>query len=159
MAEEVVWRGGPSPLSLLWHWFFGLFFWAFGAGLAVVLLALGVDLLWAALGLIVCLGLGFLVILSGLLGLVVWRYQITSERVKVVRGLVSRTIREADLEKIQDVAVQQHFWARILNYGTLSFNTAGSDSYEISFRDVNNPIVVKEKFREVKKTVKSVSSV
>jgi len=127
MSEEVVWSGGLSPMSLLWYWI------------------LGILTIWI-------LGLGLVFIVLGVLKMYSWRYEVTTERVKVTKGLISRSSREADLEKIQDILVQQKFWGRILNYGDVSFNTSGSAGYEIVFNNVSDPNGLKEKFREARKT-------
>jgi len=138
-------------LSLFWYWFFVLFFWVVGFVAAIILALLKLPILLAVGAVILFFGLGVLTLISGLWGFLSWRYELTTERVRVTHGLVSRTIHEADLEKVQDVLVQQHFWGRLLNYSNLSFNTAGSEGLEISFYNVGNPIALKEKFREIKK--------
>ncbi|MCX6694899.1 MAG: PH domain-containing protein [Candidatus Altiarchaeota archaeon] len=121
MAEELVWKGGLSPLSLVWYWVIGVF------------------TIWI-------LGLGLIIILLGVIRMYTWRYEVTSERIRISHGFISRTTREADLEKIQDILVKQGLWGRLLNYGDICFNTAGTTSYEIVFTDVSDPDGLKEKF-------------
>ena len=126
MAEEVIWKGGRSPLSLLSYWIVG--------ALTLILL-----------------GLGLIVILLGLIEMYRKRYSVTTERVKSEYGFLSTTVRDAELDKIQDTMVKQNFLGRLLNYGDLYFNTAGSTGYEIIFEKVANPEGLKTKIRDLKK--------
>jgi len=126
MAEEVIWQGGRSPLSLLGYWIVGI--------LTLPLLLFGV-----------------LVIILGLVKMYRQRYYITSERVKHEFGFLSRVVRDAELDKIQDTLVVQNFFGRLLNYGDLHFSTAGSSGYEIVFNSVSRPEEIKAKIRELNK--------
>ncbi|MDD5112148.1 MAG: PH domain-containing protein [Candidatus Altiarchaeota archaeon] len=126
MAEQIIWKGGRSPLSLLSYWIIGV--------LTLILL-----------------GLGLIVLLLGVIELYKKRYFVTTERVKSENGFLSRTVRDAELDKIQDTMVRQNFLGRLLNYGDLYFSTAGSGSYEIVFEKVADPEGLKTKIRELKK--------
>jgi len=127
MSEEVVWSGGLAPLSLYWYWILGLL------------------TVWI-------LGLGLVFIILGLLKMNRWKYELTTERLKVRYGFLSTTRREADLDRIQDVVIHQSFVGKILGYGSLYFNTSGTSGYEIIFDDVSNPEALKERFRELRNT-------
>ncbi|VVB53457.1 Bacterial PH domain protein [uncultured archaeon] len=129
MAEEVLWKGGVSPLSLLSYWVIGL--------------VLTVTIILSPIGLIV--------LLLGAIKMLRSNYEVTNERVKVSFGLISKVTREADVDRIQDILVQQGFLGRILNYGNLYFNTSGSTGYEMVFVNVADPNGLKEKFRQAKK--------
>ena len=131
MSEEIVWSGGRSPLSMIWYWL------------------IGILTIWI-------LGLGLIMIVLGIIKMKRLKYEVTTERVKVSRGLLSKTTREADLDKIQDMVIHQKFLGRILNYGDLYFNTAGSGGYEITFYDVSDPNGLKERLREARKKAKVV---
>jgi len=126
MAEEVVWKGTRSPLSLLSYWIVGI--------LTLILL-----------------GLGLIIILLGIIKMYRRRYSVTTERVKSDEGFISHVTRDAELDKIQDTLVKQKFLGRILNYGDLYFSTAGSTSYEIAFENVADPEGLKTKIRDLKK--------
>jgi len=130
MTEEVVWKGGLAPASLYWYWI------------------IGILTIWM-------LGLGLVIILMGILKMNRWKYEVTSERVKLSYGFLSTTKREADLDRVQDVIVQQGFMGKLLKYGTLCFNTAGSSGYEIIFSDVADPDGLKEKFRALRKNFRN----
>ncbi|MFC2162885.1 PH domain-containing protein [Candidatus Altiarchaeota archaeon] len=132
MTEECVWKGGLAPGSLIWYWVIGLFM------IMTLLLS----------------PFGLLVIVLGALKMNRWKYEVTNERIKVSYGFLSTTKREADLDRIQDIIVVQGVMGKMLGYGDLHFNTAGSAGYEITFSNVANPEGLKEKFRELRKTNK-----
>jgi uncharacterized membrane protein YdbT with pleckstrin-like domain len=126
MTEEIVWQGGRSPMSLLGYWIAGI--------LTIILL-----------------GLGFIIILLGILKMQRPRYYVTNQRIKSEYGFLSRVIRDAELDKIQDTLVKQDLWGRLFNYGDLYFSTAGSGSYEIIFANVSNPEGLKNTIRDLRK--------
>jgi uncharacterized membrane protein YdbT with pleckstrin-like domain len=66
-------------------------------------------------------------------------YRITSRRLTVETGLVSRRLHEARLEAIQDVRVRQTLLQRALGTGTVHFDTAGELGYDLRFRGVDDP--------------------
>ncbi|MFH1402839.1 MAG: PH domain-containing protein [Candidatus Altiarchaeota archaeon] len=133
MAEEVVWKGGLAPASLYWYWLIGGF--------------LTITFIFAIFGIPI--------LILGVLKMNRWKYEVTSERIKVKYGFLSTTKREADLDKIQDIIIKQGMVGKLLNYGTLYFNTAGSTGYELVFSNVSSPDDLKEKFREMKNKNKS----
>ena len=54
-------------------------------------------------------------------------YTVTSRRVIVRRGIANRNERSASIDRIQNVNTRQGFYGRILNFGDIEFDTAGSD--------------------------------
>ncbi len=72
------------------------------------------------------------------------RYGITSERVMHSKGILYEKFHSAKYGFITDTALDQSFWDKIVNTGTLSINTAGGDDYEISFRKILDPFKVKK---------------
>ena len=131
MTEEILWQGGRSPLSLLSYWIVG-----------VLTLPL--------------LGFGLIIILLGVIKIYRKRYYITNERIKSEVGFLSRVMRDAELDKIQDTLVTQNIFGRLLNYGDLHFSTAGSGGYEIYFQSVANPEDIKSKVRDLRKKPENV---
>jgi membrane protein YdbS with pleckstrin-like domain len=126
MGENLIWSGGRSIISL-WPWWL-----------------MGVLTIWI-------LGLGIIFIIVGAWKAYARKYEVTSERVKATRGLISHSISEAELDKITDVAIEQGAIARILNYGTLYFNTSGGGGYEIIFYNIPEPKALQEKIRAARR--------
>ena len=71
-------------------------------------------------------------------------YIITPDRVVKRTGILSKKEISARKNQITDITVNQGFFARILGYGDVIINTAGTSFYEIKFRNVQNPNNIKE---------------
>lgn len=56
------------------------------------------------------------------------RITISEDRLHYESGLASKSTRTVELAKVQDVRVNQTFWQRIFNVGSVSLETAGSSS-------------------------------
>lgn len=72
------------------------------------------------------------------------RYGITTERVMHSKGIFYEKFHSAKYGFITDTALEQSFWDKIVNTGTLNINTAGTDDYEIVFRKIADPFKVKK---------------
>ena len=66
-------------------------------------------------------------------------YTITNRRLHIKRGIVSRTIQETRLERVQNVNYQQSVLQRALQIGDVDFDTAAGDDYNFVFAGVANP--------------------
>ena len=66
------------------------------------------------------------------------RYTLTDRRLLTRRGIVSRAMSQAELHRIQDVHVRQNFAGRVLNYGHVYVETAGTSGV-IALKYVNDP--------------------
>ena len=53
--------------------------------------------------------------------------------------MISRRANDANFDKITDTSLSQGTFGRILNYGDVGINTAGSIGYEITFRGISDP--------------------
>ena len=108
---------------------------------------------WWALGILTIwiLGLGLVFIAVGVWKMKSRKYEVTNERVRVTRGLISHSMSEADLDKITDIVIEQGLIGRLLNFGTLFFNTAGGGYYEIVYHNVDDPKGLKERIRQARK--------
>ena len=66
-------------------------------------------------------------------------YTITNRRLHIRRGIVSRHTQETHLHRTQNVNTRQTFFDRLLQVGTVDFDTAGSGDYDFSFVGVSDP--------------------
>ena len=66
-------------------------------------------------------------------------YTITNHRLHIKRGIVARKTQEARLERVQNVNTDQGVLDRILQVGTVDFDTAGTTDSDFSFRGVAQP--------------------
>jgi uncharacterized membrane protein YdbT with pleckstrin-like domain len=66
-------------------------------------------------------------------------YTITSERLTIRLGLLSRELHETRLERVQNVGTRQSLVDRLLDIGTVDFDTAGGAGFDFVFRGVAAP--------------------
>lgn len=70
-------------------------------------------------------------------------YRITTKKIHRIYNFVSRDETYTTYSKIQNVTLKQTFLDKDLNIGTLEFDTAGTHSRMIIFKDVPNPLSFK----------------
>jgi uncharacterized membrane protein YdbT with pleckstrin-like domain len=66
-------------------------------------------------------------------------YTITSRRLTIETGLMARDVHETRLENIQNVNCRQTPLQRLLDVGTISFDTAGGAAFDFSFTGIEEP--------------------
>lgn len=136
-TETVAWTGHPR--------------------LTAVLPAVGLGLV------IVAVGIGFMVVGDGVAGLVGglllgsvglaipgWSYlrivntvfTLTDRSLYRRTGVLSRSVRQAELDRVQDSAFTQHARGRLFGYGTVTFALAGGSA--IRFDRIDGPEAVRE---------------
>jgi membrane protein YdbS with pleckstrin-like domain len=71
---------------------------------------------------------------------------ITSRRVIAKFGFIKRHTVEINLDKVEALKVEQGFWGRILNYGTIFISGAGTSVAPIP--NIADPLVFRRKFME-----------
>lgn len=107
---------------------------------------------WSQAGHIV-LGIVLLPVLIGLVFLgIAWvrihstELAITNKRVIAKFGFVKRDTVEINLSKVEAVRVEQGFWGRMLNFGTLLMSGTGGSIEPIP--NIADPLVFRRKFME-----------
>jgi uncharacterized membrane protein YdbT with pleckstrin-like domain len=131
--EQVIYEGRPSWRSILGFYL---------VGLIVVAIAAGIALLVGGGGLAAAVGGGIfvLLLLVGWLKRISTRYSITDRRLRIQRGIVARNVEEARLERVQNVNVKQGVLERILQVGTVDFDTASNRADDtFQFRGIAQP--------------------
>ncbi len=104
---------------------------------AVVLLALNPDWIGIVVGIVVALlGTGYL-----WMERIRTKYIITTHRLHVREGFLSKQVQETRLRRIQNVTTNQSVIQRILGIGTVDYDTAGDNDGGDRFRmeGVRNP--------------------
>jgi uncharacterized membrane protein YdbT with pleckstrin-like domain len=66
-------------------------------------------------------------------------YSITSRRLTIETGLLSRELHQTRLERVQNVNATQSLGGRMLGIGKVDFDTAGEADYQFAFRGVRDP--------------------
>lgn len=69
---------------------------------------------------------------------------ILDDKLRYETGMLSKTTRNIQVAKIQDVVVDQSLWQRILNTGNLSIESAGESS-RLTIADIDGPQQIAEK--------------
>ncbi len=143
--ETTIWEGHPTWRAMLsFHvkWF----------AVTIVLFALligvdkaGVNVSTSIIGLVLIVGIG-LTILAGWLDRFFTQYTITTKRLHIRRGVLSKTESSTNVDRIQNITVRQSPVDRIVRVGSIEFDTAGDDSSDrFAFRGVNDPQDLRER--------------
>jgi uncharacterized membrane protein YdbT with pleckstrin-like domain len=132
-GERELYEGRPA-----WRALMG--FYALGIGVAVVVFViLGVlaDNMGTAVAIAVVIA--GLTLVVGYLRRIATKYLITTQRLRISRGLLRKKVQETRLERVQNVNYEQGLLDRVLRVGTVDFDTAGTDDSEFRFEWVNQP--------------------
>jgi uncharacterized membrane protein YdbT with pleckstrin-like domain len=135
-GEHALYEGHPSWRALVSFYALGLI-----AAIAI-LLVVGVLADSLATGIVIAAVVGGATLLIGFLRRVSTKYLITDQRLRISRGIVPRRVQETRLDRVQNVTYDQGVIDRVLNVGTVDFDTAGTDDSEFRFEWVNEPEAV-----------------
>ena len=138
-GERVLYEGHPSWRAILDFYLKGI--------VATALVALAVALITSVFGDSVDEGLVVIIALVGVAGTlligfvrrVATSYTVTNRRLHIKRGIVSRTIQETRLERVQNVNYTQSVTQRMLQVGDVDFDTAAGDDFNFVFVGVSEP--------------------
>jgi uncharacterized membrane protein YdbT with pleckstrin-like domain len=143
-GETVMFQGHPSWRSILSFYIKGLL------GVLVIAFLVGVVTNIANgntdTGLVVIVAVVGVaaVVLAGFIRRITTHYTITTRRLHIQRGIISRDIQETRLERVQNVNYNQSPLERLLQVGDVDFDTAAGDDYNFIFFGVANPSDVVE---------------
>jgi uncharacterized membrane protein YdbT with pleckstrin-like domain len=138
--ENVIWRGTPSQWTNFGAYFMCLLLTA-GVVAAyiyisprqpMILLGLIVPAIWA---------------LSRWIATRCHRYEITSERIKITTGLLSRHTNELELYRVRDYTVVEPIWLRMVGCGNVLLTGADRTTPEITLRAVPHASALKDQIR------------
>jgi membrane protein YdbS with pleckstrin-like domain len=137
-GEQVMFQGHPSWRAIIGFYVKGL--------LLVIAICVVVRLISDDAGLVTLVALVgvAVVVLAGLIKRITVHYTITTRRLHIKRGIVSREIQETRLERVQNVNYEQSVLQRMLQVGDVDFDTAAGDDYNFIFVGVANPDEVVE---------------
>ena len=71
-------------------------------------------------------------------------YTISNHRLHIKRGIIARAEQQTQITRVQNVNTNQSVLERLLQVGTVDFDTAGHDDYEFAFAGVADPADVVE---------------
>jgi uncharacterized membrane protein YdbT with pleckstrin-like domain len=131
-GEDILFDGHPS-----WRATLGFYVIGFVAAVAAGILA-GV-IAGSTVGVIVLIVVLAAVIVIGLIRRLATHYLVTTERLRIRRGILARRVQQTQLDRVQNVNTDQSFFERVLQIGTVDFDTAGTDDSDFTFRGIANP--------------------
>jgi len=144
-GEEVMFQGHPSWRSIIAFYVKGLFLVLICALVVGIVTNIANDKTDAELVVLVALVGVAVVILAGFIKRITVHYTITTRRLHIKRGIISREIQETRLERVQNVNYDQSMIQRLLQVGDVDFDTAAGDDYNFVFAGVANPDEVVER--------------
>jgi uncharacterized membrane protein YdbT with pleckstrin-like domain len=131
-GEAIIYEGHPSWRAILAYYikgFFGaLIIGAIGYALDGIGLAIGLFLLIEAL-----------VLLAGFIRRFATVYTITNQRLRIKHGIIARHVQQTDIARVQNVNHNQSVLERMLQVGTVDFDTAGTGDSDFKFTGVESP--------------------
>jgi uncharacterized membrane protein YdbT with pleckstrin-like domain len=154
-SEAVIWEGHPT-------WRATLSFHIRGFIITLGLFFLIVLVKWLGVGVTSVIPAGVLVVGIALTIAAGWihrfftQYTITTKRLSIRRGILSKTESSTNVDRIQNITVKQSPVDRIMKVGSIDFDTAGDESSDrFSFIGVNRPQDLREQImhaRDAEKT-------
>ena len=131
-GEHEIFSGHPSWRSILG-------FHTTGFVIAIAAGAIGYFASGVGLAIAVFAAIALITVLIGFLRRIGTSYKITNRRLYIKRGIVARKTQEANLQRVQNVNTTQSAFQRILQIGTVDFDTAGSSDADFAFQGVAQP--------------------
>ena len=131
-GEEMVFDGHPSWRAVLSFYITGVIVVAVVVAIAALVSGTVLAIVLGAVALAI-------MVLVGLVKRQATRYVITSERLHIRHGILAKKTQETRVQRVQNVNTEQSFVQRVLQVGTVDFDTAGTDDSEFRFVGVANP--------------------
>jgi membrane protein YdbS with pleckstrin-like domain len=132
-GEQIIFEGHPS-----WRAILG--FYLKGVAIAIVLGIIANLVSSTASVFVVVLVVLAVTLLVGFIKRWATTYTITTRRLNIKRGIISREIQETRLERVQNVNTSQTAYQRIMRIGDVDFDTAASGGdYDFIFYGVADP--------------------
>src|SRR3954449_7467640 len=131
--EHPLYQGRPSWRALMTFYVGGIVL----AALVVVVLGILADDLGLSIAIAaVIVALTFVI---GFVRRVGTKYLLTTQRLRITRGIVRKSVQETRLDRVQNVNYNQGVLDRMFGVGTVDFDTAVTDDSEFRFEWINNP--------------------
>jgi uncharacterized membrane protein YdbT with pleckstrin-like domain len=141
VSETLLWKGHTSQWVNFWYYFFCLLLIG-GISVAATMFALPTG------------GLSYLALLLPVLMWIVrwWLtkatvYELTTQRLKIGSGILSRQHEELELYRVKDYSMEQPFFLRILGLGNLTMVSSDASTPVLTIHAVGDVQDVREKLR------------
>lgn len=137
-GEEVIFQGHPSWRSTLEYYIKGLFVAAVAGGVTALATMIDDKVDWP-LVIVVFVIIESVALLIGFVRRWTTVYTITNQRLRIQKGLIARKVQQTEIDRVQNVNTDQSVLDRLLQVGTVDFDTAGTDDSEFRFEGVEDP--------------------
>lgn len=139
MEEEVsLWKGSSSQWLNLWHYLGALVLTAgisaagiFTGGLAFIALVLPIG--WA---------------IFKYLGVRTTVYELTSERLRITRGIINQHVDEVELYRVKDSQLFRTWWMRLTRLAAVRLSTSDRSLPELEIPAVSGGLEMRELLRK-----------
>jgi uncharacterized membrane protein YdbT with pleckstrin-like domain len=88
-----------------------------------------------------------------------WRYELTSERLRIRRGVLSRRTDEVELYRVKDYVLSEPFALRMFGLGDIALTTTDDANRSVLLKAVHRPAALRDEIRkhvEVRRQAKGV---
>lgn len=126
--ETIQWVGRPRTTVILPSVAIGFVLLAVGVGAAV---EFGAMLALALVPVALAIPGGHYLVVANI------QYVVTDRAIYAKRGVLGRSVTQANLETVQNSSYSQDVTGSIFGYGTVEFEIAGGD--DLAFRDIHEP--------------------
>lgn len=151
--EEELWRGSPSQwlnlkVNVIWVLIF-------------VALFVSSKILKANASMLPEVPPNLFLLIAAVLALIclvhcAWRaikllsthYTVTTQRVRVVRGILSKDVQEIELFRVKDTSAHQSFFLRLFGLGNVRIMSSDAVNQLIFLRAVSKPLNLRERIRQ-----------
>jgi uncharacterized membrane protein YdbT with pleckstrin-like domain len=138
-GEEVIFEGHPSWRSTLSFYLKGAVLALVAAALVALITRIADDEVNWELVVAAFVIVEGLAVLIGFVRRLFTVYTITTQRLRIQRGLIARNLQQTRIDRVQNVNTRQSVIDRLLRVGTVDFDTAGTDDSDFTFTGVGDP--------------------
>jgi uncharacterized membrane protein YdbT with pleckstrin-like domain len=131
-GEQVVYEGHPTWRALLSYYVTSVA----GAIVVGVIVALAASV---GAGIVVGVVLLALALLVGFIRRMATVYMVSTQRLYIRRGILSKRVQQTRIDRVQNVNTDQSLMDRILRVGKVDFDTAGTDDSDFVFDGISRP--------------------
>jgi len=139
--EEELWRGSPSQLLnlnayILWSILMGV--------------TLGLGMIWHEIfyAFLLLFPICFIQLLHAYLHIRSVKYVITTQRIRVIRGIFSQDIQEIELFRVEDTTVHQSLFLRIFGLGNITILSGDQRNPTIILSAIPGAVPLRERLRQ-----------
>jgi uncharacterized membrane protein YdbT with pleckstrin-like domain len=153
-GEQLIWKGKPTwRATMSFYLLWGLLALV---PLAVILVVRATtDATWPIwLAVVITLVLLALVLLVGWFRRYFTQYTVTTKRLTIREGILSKREHTAHVDRIQNITITQSPFDRIFKVGLVAFDTAGEEgSAQLSFWGVDHPQDLRDRIAHANESV------